>query len=254
MYALTGEGSGGFSIEPQTGIITSLQMLDYEQNQEYRNLVLVVFDGGFLHTNASLTITVTDENDNSPVFMMDNMQISISEATPLFSEIFVANATDMDATTNADISYSLGDREDFLINSLSGAITVNTELDYETQRQYVLEVMATDGGTPSRQSNFTLTVMILDDNDNAPVITNVMPSFSIRENANPGVFVGTINATDQDSGSNSELTFEITAGNSRNVFSIDATSGDIFTNTVTDREDTATYSLTVQVHETPKAI
>lgn len=247
MYALFGDGTAEFGIDLQTGVIRTLRLLDYEQRRQYPNLVLIVFDVDFLNSTVPLSIQVQDENDNTPTFVPDVVQLSISESTPLGSEIFVAMATDLDDTTNAQLLYSLSVTGDFLINFLSGAITVDAELDFETQESYLLVITATDRGSPTRSSTLTLNVTLLDQNDNAPVITNPSPVYTIRENVNTGQLVGTVNAVDADSGINSALVFAIRAGNMANRFFIHPETGNIFTNATIDREVQSVYSLTVEV-------
>lgn len=247
LFALAGELSDIFEMDPLTGVIAVVESLDYERVREYPNLTLIVLDVDFMHSNATFRIVVQDENDNSPKFVNGTVQIPVPELSPVGSEIFIAMATDSDDTSNAQLTYSLAVNDNFLISPLSGAITVGGELDFEMQQSYSLEVTATDSGSPARSSSMTLIVEIVDQNDNAPSITNSMPTYSIRENVAFGELVGTVNATDQDSEGNAMLRFSITAGNEANHFSIDNETGNIFTSASIDREQQSTYSLTVEV-------
>lgn len=246
-YALDGDSSRFFEIDPQTGVIVTLELLDYEQIQEYPNLQLIVFDADLLHDNASFRFVIEDENDNSPTFANDTVQIFVPELTSVGSEIFIAMATDLDDTSNALLTYSISGSAKFTINPLSGAIIVDSELDFEMQQNYTLEVRATDGGNPARSSLLTLSVQILDQNDNAPVITNPMPRYSVRENLNAGELIGAVGAIDADSGENAVISFEITAGNEASNFFIDRVTGNISTNATIDREEESVYYLTVEV-------
>lgn len=217
--------------------------------QIFSNLILIVYDQDFLQSNASLQINVQDVNDNSPTFSSDAvMQILISETIPLLSEIFAAVATDADSTSNSQLSYSLGDSSilDFSINSVSGAVFVNRALDYEMRMNYLLDIVASDGGFPSRNASLTLNVTIMDENDNSPVIVDPLP-LSVRENVGLGQFIGEIEAFDIDSGVNSVLNYEIAAGNEAGDFAIDSVSGFIFTNGSIDREQFSSYSLIIEV-------
>lgn len=247
-YALIGGAFDAFQIDTQTGTVTTLELLDYEETREYSNLTLIVYDRDFLNSTASLRVLVQDENDNSPTFVAQTVQLSIPESTAVGSEIFVALATDLDDTSNAQVTYSLNDMsEDFAINPLSGAITVNAVVDFEMQQEYMLEVTATDGGSPARSSVLPVNVDILDENDNAPVIVNPMPTYSIGENLEPGQLVGSIDALDADNGTNAEIFFEIIAGNELDRFFIIPANGDIFTNATIDREERSVYVFTVEV-------
>ena len=249
LFALTGEGSGDFIINMTSGLITSARILDYEQTTEYPNLVLVVYDGDFLNNTVPLLIAVQDINDNTPTFAQNRVDLTIPEDTSIGDEIFVAIATDLDFTSNGQVTYSLEDqaRRDFSINSLSGGVTVNSVLDYETTTGYLLVITASDGGSPSRNSSLTLNLTISDTNDNSPVISNPMPVYNFTENIATRTLVGNVRATDIDSGSNSILVYAITAGNEAGRFYINPTTGDIFVNGSIDREEQSMYSLTVEV-------
>lgn len=231
-----------------TGVITTLAVFDFETVQEFSDLLLVIFDDGGLNSNVSFRVAVVDSNDNSPIFSSSSTTISISEGTSVNSEVYVASATDADATSNGLITYSFGNSSvtDFAINSASGAVSVRMPLDFETTTSYILEIIASDNGMPSRNSSFSLTVNILDDNDNAPVIMD-LPLVNLTENVSPGTIVGTIVATDADSGTNAEIIYEIVAGNEAGDFAINRLSGIVFTTGAIDREEIASYSLTIQV-------
>ena len=256
-FALAGDFQDEFAIDPLTGAIVTQELLDYESTQEYPDLSIIVFDvDSFVNetlfsigmsSNATLRIMVQDENDNSPIFVNETVQVFVPESTPSESEIYVAMATDGDDASNALILYSINDSSNFRIDSMSGAITPEGRLDYELQQQYTLEVTATDLGFPPLNDTFTLIVNILDQNDNPPIITNPLPSYSVRENLNSGQLVGTVNATDADSDEITTIQFEITAGNEANRFYVDRVTGNIFTNASLDREEQATYSLVITV-------
>jgi hypothetical protein len=244
---LLGNLDDKFAADQETGAIVTLEELDYEQTREYPGLVLVAFDVDRLHNNATMRIVIEDVNDNTPTFENATTQISILESTSAGSEVFVAVATDLDDTSNSQLTYSLTGSSNFRINPLSGAITVDSPLDFETQTSYNLSVRAADSGNPSRSSTMNLRVDILDQNDNPPSITNPLPMYSVRENVAAGELVGSVSATDVDSGDNAILNFTIRAGNDADRFTINSTTGRISTNSILDREEQSTYSLVVQV-------
>lgn len=246
-FALAGDFEDKFLIDEQTGAIVTQETLDYEQTREYPNLILIVFDVDFMQSNATISIEIEDENDNAPEFENVTAQIAIPELIPIGSEVFIAMATDLDDTSNSQLRYSFDGGNNFLINALSGAITVDSMLDFEMERRYILDVTATDSGSPALSSSLILIVEILDQNDNPPSITNPLPVYCIRENGGIGEFVGTVNATDEDSGDNAILSFTIRAGIEANHFLIDRETGDIFTNANIDREEQSIYSLIVEV-------
>lgn len=245
-FAILGELDDNFEIDANTGVIVTVGPLDYEQRREYLDLVLVVYDVDFM-SNATFHIMIGDENDNSPTFVNATAQISIPELISTGSEIYTAVATDVDDTTNSQLTYLIEGSDDFIINPLSGAVTVEEELDFEVQQNYVLTITATDGGSPAMSSSMTLSVVVIDENDNQPSITTPLPMYRVIENVPIGVLVGGVNATDADSGVNAMLSFTISGGNEANRFSINSETGEIFTNGNIDREEQSTYNLVVEV-------
>ena len=56
------------------------------------------------HTSQRVvTVHVDDLNDNPPVFLNDNVFVTISEHIPVGSFVVTVNATDRDTNVNADI-------------------------------------------------------------------------------------------------------------------------------------------------------
>lgn len=73
-------------------------------------------------------------------------------------------------------------------------------MDYEVKAQHVLTIVAQDGGVPTRSSSQTLTVTVLDVNDETPVFKQLLYKASVKENQSPGAFVTRVEAEDMDSG------------------------------------------------------
>ena len=117
------------------------------------------------------------------------------------------------------MSYAItaGDGGGVFAIGTDGAITVadGNQLDYETVQQYVLTVTVTDDGTPNMNDTATITIDVTDGNE-AP--TAVDATFSVAENSANGTAVGTVQATDPDSGD--ILSYAITGGDGGGVFAI----------------------------------
>ncbi len=213
-------------------VLVTTAMLDYENTTLY-NLTVRAFDGEFYSaTNATLYITVTDVNDNNPMFNQTYYQVSIPEDTAVSNVIMRVLATDRDSTTNGMITYSaLENTTMFTINANTGVISVQKSLDFEDENYYSLVVIANDNGVPSRQSYALVDIMVTDVNDNAPVIDPTSYTVNISEAAISGVQLLTVKATDLDSGVNGQLLYEIPFGNvipygkSTPMFKIDTNTG-----------------------------
>lgn len=206
-------------------------------------------DGNF-SSSVPLQIVVTDSNDNNPVFDPDFVTLPVSESTPPGSELFVARATDQDQGVNSQLFYSLEDDDSnglFTINSLSGVITLNSQLDFESQNSYVLTVVAQDMGEIPLNGSLLVDIVVTNENDNSPLILNPNPTFSVSEDSKLGTVVGQVNATDLDIGLNGELQFFILLGDVTNSFQMNDTTGVITVSGAVDRELQDSYQLLVQV-------
>ena len=245
-YFLSGPDTSLFLFDQQTATLRTATPLNFESGTTFFNLTISVFDQGGMSDAAELQITVLDSNDQVPTFTPNVLEFTISESTSVGFEITVVVATDGDQGENGAVYYFLSNDEVFTIDVLTGVLAVNSSLDYERQTEYSLLVTGQDGGTPPLGSNLTITIFILDENDNAPEILNMNPVFNISENVPIGERVGAVEASDADSNENAELQFEITAG-SNGLFAIHPSTGEITTIGAIDREQQAQYELIIEV-------
>ena len=220
-------------------------------------LQLLASDGGRTGY-AALQVIIDDVNDNAPQFIRPSYAVSVSEGANVGTFLLSVAATDLDTGLNALVSYSLtcgNTNNAFFINATNGAIEVAAALDREQISTYSICVTATDGGTPSLSSNVTLTVTVLDINDNNPVFQQAGGyNFSVDENSPAGVVIGSVMATDADVGVNAQLNYSIDPlSNPNQLFALDTVSAApailIVTNTsatkVLDFETLRLYTITV---------
>ncbi|EDW39583.1 GL15355 [Drosophila persimilis] len=153
----------------------------------------------------------------------------------------------MDEGPNADIIYSitggnLGNK--FSIDARSGELSCRP-LDREQHARYTLQVQASDRGQPtSRQGHCNITVLVEDQNDNAPRFDLPKYVASVAEDAPLGASVVRIKATDADLGVNARLVYSL-ANETQWQFAIDSKSGLITTVGKLDRELQSSYSFMV---------
>ncbi|KAI4812229.1 hypothetical protein KUCAC02_023634, partial [Chaenocephalus aceratus] len=246
-----------FKIDSVTGRITVTGLLDREKGDMY-TLTVVADDGGPKKDSTVVSITILDENDNSPEFdIASDTSVDIRENTALGKKVAVVLGRDRDAGLNGLVNFTLvaGNMEDVFkiktVNNTYGEVFVNAPLDRESVDRYLLKVRAIDGGSPPRYSDHSLTINILDINDNAPVIESLKGyNVSISENVGGGTSVLRVIATDQDIGSNAMLFYYITAGNQDLTFRMDRVTGEMVTRPAPpDRERQQEYRLTVTVED-----
>ena len=265
-YKITeGNSAGAFAIEADTGKITvaDSSKLDYETVRDF-TLTVQVSDG--INTaDTTVTIHLTNLNDNTPV--ANDASFAIDENAAIGTAVGTVTGSDADGDP---IHYSivLGNEPGaFTINPATGEVVVldGGQLDFETKPVYTLTVQASDTILPNilvapyaayaslfadgtTAANLaTITVNVNDLNDNRPVPTAFTKS--IAENSANGTSVGTVITTDADTGST--FTYRITDGNSAGAFAIDSTSGEI---TVADEskldyETVKSFNLTVEVSD-----
>lgn len=176
--------------------------LDREANATYTATVSCQDEGQpGLTVTASLTLTLVDVNDNPPQFPQQSFVYSIAENNMPGDTVALITASDKDESLNAVIAYTLENAgQDFSVDPNSGIITANHRLDRERLAQYTFQIVAADRGQPALTATATVTVNILDLNDNDPVFS--LPEYHLRlyENRDAGTAVGNISVTDPDLG------------------------------------------------------
>uniref|UniRef100_A0A8C2T5H8 Cadherin-23 n=1 Tax=Coturnix japonica TaxID=93934 RepID=A0A8C2T5H8_COTJA len=212
-----------YTLNSTTGKIrTSGVQLDREnpnpqEAELMRRIVVSVTDCGRppLRATSSATVFVNllDLNDNDPTFQNLPFVAEISEGLPAGTSVFQVLAIDLDEGPNGWVTYRMQvgmPRMDFIINSTSGLIVSTTVLDRERIAEYYLRVVASDAGTPSKSSTSTLTVKVLDVNDESPTFFPAVYNVSLPENVARDFKVVRLNCTDADVGLNAELSYFIT--------------------------------------------
>ena len=199
-------------------------------------------------TCEALTLTITDANDNDPVFSPSVYSANVDENAANGVTVTTVTATDADTlAAGGTVSYSLlsGNTDNvFRVDATAGQVIVddNTFLDYERTTSFTLTVRAADGG--GRSADAVVTVVVNPLNEATPTFTPASSTQTVAEDAATGALV-TITAADTDSGSDGALTYSITAGAS-GVFSINPASGEVSLVAGLDRETTQQYTLTIQ--------
>ncbi|KAM4621321.1 protocadherin gamma-A5-like [Polymixia lowei] len=238
--------------------------LDRERYPEY-NITFTAVDGGIppLTANKTVTLRISDVNDNAPVFKQSYYQANIVENNSPGLSVFSVKAHDADSGQNARVSYLLIDSR-FDGNPISSYISVNAEsgniqavrsFDYEQIKSLEIYIKAQDGGSPPLTSNTTVKINIIDQNDNAPqVLYPVQTGGSlvaemVPRSADVGYLVTKVVAVDVDSGQNAWLSYKLQKATDRALFEVGLQNGEIRTiRQVTDK-DVVKQRLTVVVED-----
>ncbi|KAM4744809.1 protocadherin-17 isoform 1-T1 [Anableps anableps] len=187
--------------------------LDREE-RSHHTLILSATDGGEYPRSGTMQINVKviDSNDNSPVFDQSSYVVEIPENSPPGKVLIDLNATDPDEGNNGQVVYSFSGyaperiRELFSIDSRTGVIKIQGEIDYEESSVIEIDVQAKDLGPNPIPGHCKVTVKVLDRNDNWPSIGFVsVRQGAISEAAPPGTVIALVRVTDKDSGRNGQL-------------------------------------------------
>ncbi|KAL3878276.1 hypothetical protein ACJMK2_030641 [Sinanodonta woodiana] len=228
-----------FSIILKQGVNTSLfkvdnsgqlkvaAIIDREKECLYLLTCVLTFDVAVKsNKNASffqiitVTLNILDINDNTPTFVRSELQFDVSETKPLRSNpITFPGATDLDTGTNNSVqSYELIPKDSNFNLSVSDngdgtsmlKLDLVKPLDYETARFHILSILARDGGVnPQRTGTLTVTINVLDENDNQPKFVDSLLNVTIPENIGVGKVILILTAKDADSSKNGEISYEL---------------------------------------------
>ncbi|XP_028838504.1 protocadherin gamma-A12-like isoform X45 [Denticeps clupeoides] len=229
------------SLKNYYSLITT-DKLDREFVAAY-NVTVTATDEGTPPLSSSKTIflSVSDVNDNPPVFEEQSYSAYLSENNKPGSSVCSVTARDPDWRQNGTVFYSLLPSEisgapvsSFLsINGDTGVIYAVRSFDYEKFRSLKVQVVARDNGSPPLSSNVTVSIFISDENDNSPQILYPAPAGNtfmtemVPKGALSGSLVSKVIAVDADSGQNAWLSYQIIKSTDPGLFTVGLHSGEI---------------------------
>ncbi|NXN08522.1 PCDGE protein, partial [Indicator maculatus] len=196
-----------FVVDPESGIITLQEALDFEETRSY-TLLLESRDGGGLVAHCKVEVEVLDVNDNVPEVMLTSVSSPVPEDAPIGTVVALVKVRDRDSGDNGQVRCELsGEALLTLVESSGGSYKVRRPelvlakaLDREEAAFHELVLKAKDGGKPSRTGTARIRVVVLDANDNAPVFSSVEYTVRVPEDVALGSALITVSATDPDEG------------------------------------------------------
>ncbi|XP_054364947.1 protocadherin-7 isoform X6 [Mirounga angustirostris] len=228
-YSLDSSVMGIFAIDPDSGDILVNTVLDREQTDRYEFKVNAKDKGiPVLQGSTTVIVQVADKNDNDPKFMQDVFTFYVKENLQPNSPVGMVTVMDADKGRNAEMSLYIEENSNiFSIENDTGTIYSTMSFDREHQTTYTFRVKAVDGGDPPRSATATVSLFVMDENDNAPTVTlprNISYTL-LPPSSNVRTVVATVLARDSDEGINADLNYSIVGGNPFKLFEIDSTSG-----------------------------
>uniref|UniRef100_A0A8C5NMZ8 Cadherin-20 n=1 Tax=Junco hyemalis TaxID=40217 RepID=A0A8C5NMZ8_JUNHY len=211
-YSLVdGDGLDVFDINTdpnyQVGIITVRKPLSFESKKSYTlkveganpHLEMRFLNLGPFRDTTTVHISVEDV-DEPPVFESSIYFVEVPEDVEIGTTIQIISAKDPDVTNNS-IRYSIDRSSDpgrfFYVDITSGALMTARPLDREDISWHNITVLAMELNNPSQVGSVSVTVKVLDVNDNAPEFARFYEAF-VCENAKAGQLIQTVSAIDRD--------------------------------------------------------
>ncbi|XP_045146467.1 protocadherin-16 [Echinops telfairi] len=242
-----GVSGESFFLDPDTGVLRTLRVLDREEQEEI-NLTVYARDRGSppLLTHVTVRVTVEDENDHAPTFGSAHLSLEVPEGQDP-QTLTTLRASDPDVGANGQLQYRILDGDPtgaFVLNVASGEFGTRRPLDRELEPAYQLKIEARDGGQPVLSATLLVTVTVLDANDHAPVFPVPAYSVEVPEDAPAGTLLLQLQAHDPDAGANGRVTYYLGAG-AAGAFLLEPGSGELRTAVALDREQCPSYAFSV---------
>ncbi|XP_024248676.1 cadherin-7-like [Oncorhynchus tshawytscha] len=258
-------GQPYFSVDPKTGVVrTALPNMDREVKDQYVLVIQakdMVGQMGGLSGTTSVTVTLTDVNDNPPRFSRKNYQYMVLESLPVASVVARVKALDNDIGPNAEMEYRIMEDGPGVFNittdedTQEGVIILQKPLDFETKNSFNLRIEATNRNIDpafvhlGSFSDTTSVKVTVEDVNEPPVFSTQLGKMVVSEDARVGISIGRVSAHDPDS-SNSAIRYSIDRNTDlERFFNVDALSGVISTAKPLDREVNSVHNLTILAME-----
>ncbi|XP_078274735.1 cadherin 22 [Rhinoraja longicauda] len=265
LYTLM-EEQDQFTVDLRTGIIrTAVANLDREKKDHYV-LVIQAKDMagqlGGLSGSTTVTITITDINDNPPRFNQKLYQLSMLESAAIGTTVGRVKAEDVDLGQNSEMVYTLKEEDSsdrFSVvtdpEAQEGIIILKKPLDFETKRTHSLLLEAVNKYVDPQFENlrsfkdWTSVRVTVKDIDEPPEFTLQANVIDVQEDARVGSVIGSITARDPDL-INSPIRYSIDRNTDlERIFNVDATTGGITIAKRLDRETAGWHNVTVVAME-----
>ncbi|XP_069812454.1 protocadherin gamma-C5-like [Dendropsophus ebraccatus] len=218
--------------------------LDREETPQY-TIELTASDLGSppLYSKTSVTLRVSDINDNAPVFTQATYNAFIMENSDPGTLLCTVSATDLDEGVNSDLVYSIVERQidgssvsSFVyIHSNDGNIYAQRSFDYEQIQVLQITIKVEDSGSPQLSSTVPVFIFILDRNDNPPTLLypehseDLIVQERIPKSTSAGYLVTKLSAVDLDSGHNAWLLFTLIDPINYSSFQVSKHTGEVRT-------------------------
>lgn len=173
-----------FHIDSSSGLILTARMLDHELIQKY-DFVVIATDNGFppLSSEVSVTVVVSDVNDNTPVFNQLLYEAYVSELAPRGHFVTCVQASDADSSDFDKLEYTIlsgNEKLVFMLDKTTGIVALSSHYKQRMEPAYSLNVSVSDGVFASTAQ---VHVQVSEGNLYAPVFEQNVYEAEVRENS-----------------------------------------------------------------------
>uniref|UniRef100_A0A8C0H967 Cadherin 10 n=1 Tax=Chelonoidis abingdonii TaxID=106734 RepID=A0A8C0H967_CHEAB len=263
-YILSGDGAGTlFIIDEKTGDIHATRRIDREEKAFYTLRAQAINRRTLrpVEPESEFVIKIHDINDNEPTFPEEIYTASVPEMSVVGTSVLQVTATDADDPSygnSARVIYSiLQGQPYFSVEPETGIIrTALPNMNRENREQYQVVIQAKDmgGQMGGLSGTTTVNITLTDVNDNPPRFPQNTIHLRIPETSPVGTAIGSVKATDADTGKNAEMEYRIVDGDGTDMFDIvtqkDTQEGIITVHKPLDYETRRLYTLKVEAENT----
>ncbi|XP_077987063.1 protocadherin Fat 4-like isoform X2 [Glandiceps talaboti] len=253
--SVTGGSSNLFHMDPDNGQITTMGIFDYESGTTSYTLTCQVKDGGTpipSSTTFSLTVNIDNYNDDSPTFQENLYEVTVTEGDSVDTVVQTFVIMDMDSSSFTYQFLSGNNLGKFKLDDATNTIKINSviNLDSNDPASYLLIVQVKDGGSPELSGVTTVLVTVTSSNDHTPIFASTTPStIEVSESDAIGTSVAIINFSDDDIGSDGDITMNIQNGDTYDNFRLDPSTGLLELKSAVHFEETGS-SITLTIRAT----
>ncbi|CAG5119877.1 unnamed protein product, partial [Candidula unifasciata] len=245
---INGNNDRSFTLHQTKGEFRLVRRLDRETISSYNISIRATTRNGQT-IDDTLLIDINDINDNCPIYSSSFDHISVSESVSFPTTLMQITATDRDILENAEIVYRIlsGDPDNMFKYTSNGELQLVKHLDFETQPFHTLLLCAVNKVFPPLNSTMIVNVGVIDEDDNNFKIMSSGGKISLLVPEDAALGAPVVKIQVQNNDTISDLTFTIISGNSKNNFTIDERTGEVYLIFALDRETAAFLTLTIHV-------
>ncbi|KAJ1128084.1 hypothetical protein NDU88_006465 [Pleurodeles waltl] len=202
-----------FKLNSSTGQIYLTEQLDFEEFEFYE--FEIQGSDGILSSRCKVLIDVINVNDNRPDIILSSLLKTISENSPPGTVIALVEVYDRDSGDYGRVTCFLAPHLPFQLQKSIGSyhsLITDSALDREQVQLYNITITVTDGGTPPLSNTKTISLEVIDENDNPPIFPKLSYNAYIMENVPSGASVFGAKAMDLDLDKNAKITYTILDG------------------------------------------